>query len=167
VIFAYEFSDLLETVNLLKSVKLASRTSVKAPTLDSQLCFALYSASSHVTGIYRPLLESVNLTYPQFLVMMALWEEQDVTISTLSERTTLGKSTLTPLLKLLEKKDLISRNAIDSDERQKRIRLTTAGRKLARKAAKIADEAFAATGLSKTEAKEIIRLCHRMVRPAA
>lgn len=132
---------------------------MKIPTLDSQLCFALYSASSHLTGIYRLLLDELGITYPQFLVLLSLWEEDDVAISDLSKKTTLSKSTLTPLLKLLESKKLITRGFDEYDERQKRILLTTQGRKMSKKAGKITHEAFCATGLSKAEAKELIRLC--------
>ena len=137
------------------------------PTLDSQLCFALYSASSHLTGIYRPLLEALNITYPQFLVLMALWEEDAVSISVLAGKTTLGKSTLTPLLKLLEKKGLISRNTTDADERQKRIVLTPEGRALSKQAARVTEEAFCATGLTKAEAHGVIAICRKLVKGGA
>jgi len=135
---------------------------LKAPTLDSQLCFALYSASSHVSGIYRSLLDDIGITYPQFLVLLSLWEEDNVSISYLSERTTLSKSTLTPLLKLLEKKKLIIRKSGEVDERQKTIQLTTTGKRLSEKARGVTDAAFCETGLSKAEAKQIIQLCQRV-----
>lgn len=140
---------------------------MKTPTLDDQLCFALYAASSHVTSLYRPHLSAIGITYPQFLVLMALWEEDDVTISNLSVRTSLGKSTLTPLLKLLEQKLLITRNMGESDERQKHIVLTREGRKLSKKAGKISEATFCQTGMSRKDADRLMKLCHMLVRSGA
>jgi len=97
---------------------------VTTPTLENQLCYALYAASSRVTSIYRPMLEEIDVTYPQFMVLMALWQQEEFTITGLSERTLLGKSTLSPLLKLMEKKNLLSRKTDDIDERIKIIKLT-------------------------------------------
>ena len=134
-----------------------------APRLDNQLCFALYSASSALTAIYRPLLEEIDLTYPQFLVMMALWEQDNVPISVLAANTSLTKSTMTPLLKRLEQKDFIIRQFDLSDERKKTITLTPKGRKLSTSAANIAEQAFCATGLSKKQAMSVIEACQTVV----
>ena len=76
--------------------------------LNEQLCFALYSASNHLTSIYRPLLESLGLTYSQFIVLMALWEKDNISISQLAKNTKLSKATMTPLLKRLEQKELVA-----------------------------------------------------------
>lgn len=134
--------------------------------LDSQLCFALYSASSHLTSIYRPILESLDLTYPQFIVLMALWEKDNVSISFLANRTQLSKATMTPLLKRLEKKGFIIRQMLPENERQKNIVLTDAGRKLSLESSRITDEVFCATGLTKKQAKEMIAICLHIVKSA-
>lgn len=133
------------------------------PTLENQLCYALYAASSRVTSIYRPMLEEIDVTYPQFMVLMALWQQEEFTITGLSERTLLGKSTLSPLLKLMEKKNLLSRKTDDIDERIKIIKLTLQGRKLAKKAEIISASAFSQTGLTKKEAETIRSLCQKLL----
>jgi DNA-binding MarR family transcriptional regulator len=99
--------------------------------LDNQVCFALYSASRLMTRAYRPLLEPLGLTYPQYLVMMVLWEAEDAgdhpSVSALGERLLLDSGTLTPLLKRLEEGGLVTRERTASDERVVRIALTPAG----------------------------------------
>ncbi|TQV87228.1 MarR family transcriptional regulator [Aliikangiella coralliicola] len=133
-----------------------------AAQLDSQLCFALYSASNRLTSIYRPILEPLGLTYTQFIVLMALWEEDNISISRLAERAGLSKATMTPLLKRLEQKQLIQRQYLADNERQKNIVLTKAGRELSQKSEAITEQAFCETGLSKKQASEIIRLCRKI-----
>ena len=127
--------------------------------LDTQLCFALYSASSRLTAVYRDLLKPYDLTYTQFLVLMALWEQDDVPITQLAERIGVTKATMTPLLKLLEKKGLIERSINAKNERQKQIVLTKAGRALSKDGLQITEQAFCMSGLSKKQAQEIIKLC--------
>ena len=131
--------------------------------LDSQLCFALYSASNHITSIYRPVLDPLDLTYPQFVVLMALWEQDDVSISQLAKRTGLSKATMTPLLKRLENKNFIQRNILADNERQKSITLTEEGRELSNKSAEITSHVFCATGLSDKQANMMISLCKKIV----
>ncbi len=114
-----------------------SLTSDQALKLDHQLCFALYSASLAMTKLYKPLLEEMGLTYPQYLAMLVLWENDGVTVSELGERLHLDSGTLTPLLKRLETADLVTRLRDVQDERRVLIRLTTAGRKLKARAARI------------------------------
>ncbi|MDT0138774.1 MarR family transcriptional regulator [Acidovorax sp. PRC11] len=98
--------------------------------LDSQVCFALYSASLAMTKLYKPLLDAVGLTYPQYIAMLALWEREGVTVSELGERLCLDSGTLTPLLKRLEASGLVARQRDAEDERRVRIALTDAGRAL-------------------------------------
>ena len=98
--------------------------------LDNQVCFALYSASLAMTKLYKPLLESIGLTYPQYLVMLVLWERDGITVSDLGERLFLDSGTLTPLLKRLEASALIARLRDVQDERRVRITLTPTGRAL-------------------------------------
>jgi DNA-binding MarR family transcriptional regulator len=95
--------------------------------LDNQLCFALYSTSHALTKAYAPLLERLGLTYPQYLVMLVLWESDGVTVKALGERLRLDSGTLTPLLKRLEAAGLVRRERDKRDERQVRIGLTEAG----------------------------------------
>ena len=114
-----------------------SLSSDQALQLDNQLCFALYSASLAMTKLYKPLLEEMGLTYPQYLAMLVLWENDGVTVSELGERLYLDSGTLTPLLKRLETADLVTRLRDVQDERRVLIRLTAAGRKLKARAARI------------------------------
>ncbi|XWW43756.1 MarR family transcriptional regulator [Fibrella sp. USSR17] len=105
--------------------------------LQNQLCFPLYALSRQVTALYRPLLEKLELTYPQYLVLLVLWETDDKTVGEIGDRLLLDSGTLTPLLKRLEQKKLITRQRNPADERQVTIRLTDAGRNLREKAADI------------------------------
>jgi len=106
-------------------------------SLDLQICHALYSSANALVRAYRPLLEPLGLTYPQYLVMMSLWERDGVNIRHLSEHTRLDAGTLTPILKRLEAKSLLRRESSEEDERQKRIVLTAEGKQLRRKAEKV------------------------------
>jgi len=106
-------------------------------SLDLQLCFALYSASLAMTKLYKPLLEPLGLTYPQYLVMLVLWETDGLTVSQVGERLALDSGTLTPLLKRLEKAGLIQRLRDAADERRVLLQLTPAGRQLRSRAAEV------------------------------
>jgi DNA-binding MarR family transcriptional regulator len=97
------------------------------PRLDQQLCFALYSASGLMTKVYRPLLEPLGLTYPQYLVMLALWERSPSTIGALGEALGLDSATLTPLLKRMEAGGLVSRRRDAADERRVLVEPTAKG----------------------------------------
>ncbi len=106
-----------------------------APRLDDQLCFQLYTASRLVVRSYRPLLKKLDITYPQYLALMVLWEWRDLgmeptTVRALGDRLHLDSGTLTPLLKRLESKGLLRRTRNPEDERQVLIALTTAGDRL-------------------------------------
>lgn len=98
--------------------------------LDQQLCFALYSTMLGFNKVYRDLLKDLGLTYPQYLVMMVLWERDDLTVGEISERVFLDSPTLTPLLKRLQSSGLVDRARSAVDERQVRVTLTDAGRAL-------------------------------------
>ncbi|MCU0925344.1 MAG: MarR family transcriptional regulator [Hydrogenophaga sp.] len=111
--------------------------SEQALLLDNQLCFALYSASLAMTKLYKPLLESLGLTYPQYLALLVLWEQDGVTVSELGERLSLDSGTLTPLLKRMEAAGLLARLRDAADERRVLIRLTAEGRKLKTRAQRI------------------------------
>ena len=105
--------------------------------LDNQLCFALYSTSLAMTKIYKPLLDAIGLTYPQYLVMLVLWEEDGLMVSEIGERLFLDSGTLTPLLKRMEATGLLARLRDTEDERRVRVHLTAAGKRLKVKAADI------------------------------
>ncbi|RYX96439.1 MAG: MarR family transcriptional regulator [Comamonadaceae bacterium] len=123
----------------------------EALQLDNQLCFALYSTSLAMTKLYKPLLEEMGLTYPQYLAMLALWQEDGLMVSELGERLFLDSGTLTPLLKRLEAAGLVARIRAIDDERRVHVSLTAAGRKLKSKAAKIPGCVLTATQCSVPE----------------
>lgn len=115
--------------------------------LDQQLCFALYNASRAMTAAYRPLLEPLGLTYPQYIAMLALWQRDHVSVRELGEALQLDSGTLTPLLKRLAQAGLVSRSRRRSDEREVEIALTPEGRALRRRAAAIPERMLCQTGL--------------------
>lgn len=124
------------------------------PKLDDQLCFALYSAGLALTKVYRPILEALDLTYPQYLAMMALWERDDITVNALGDQLRLDSGTLTPLLKRLEGRGLLQRRRDPEDERRVRVVLTEAGRALGAQAADIPLAIGKAAGMSRAEAAQ-------------
>jgi DNA-binding MarR family transcriptional regulator len=105
--------------------------------LDKQLCFALYGAAHAFTRAYKPLLSPLGLTYPQYVVMMALWEEDDLSVKTLGERVGLDSGTLSPLLKRLEQVGYVARRRDAADERVVFITLTGDGRQLKERALQV------------------------------
>ena len=109
----------------------------RALELDNQLCFALYSASLAMTKLYKSALGALGLTYPQYLVMLVLWERDGLTVSELGARLFLDSGTLTPLLKRLQAAGLVARIRAVDDERRVHITLTAAGRKLKGRAASV------------------------------
>lgn len=120
---------------------------IEAPrTLDGQLCFALYSANLAMGKLYRQLLAGLELTYPQYLVMLVLWEGDGITVSELGERLFLDSATLTPLLKRLQTAGLVQRTRGTRDERQVIVTLTDEGKALREKAGQVPVEVFCATG---------------------
>lgn len=142
---------------------MSRRTPSKAPKLNEQLCHALYAASSALTRAYRPLLKPLDLTYPQFVVMMALWEEDGVTVSALAQTVRLGKPTMTPLLRRLEDKGLLERTVDAHDERQRCIRLTPEGAALSEAGAEAARQALCVTGLDLGEAQQLQQQCLQLI----
>jgi len=124
---------------------------VTAPRLDDQLCFALYSASRAVTAAYRPLLAELNLTYPQYLVLLVLWEEDRASVGRLSQRLHLDSGTLSPLLKRLETIGYVTRERSTEDERRVDIVLTPTGKRLQDKASCVPERLLAASEMSVDE----------------
>ena len=123
----------------------------RANRLDAQLCFALYSASRAFTRAYGPLLAPLGLTYPQYVVMLVLWEKDDLSVSELGERLALDSGTLTPLLKRLEEAGFVERRRDADDERVVRVRLTRAGQKLEDKASSVQKEMMRRAGFEPTK----------------
>ena len=117
--------------------KTSTPAASKQLALDNQFCFALYSTNLALHKLYRQLLAPMNLTYPQYLVMLVLWEQDDVTVSDIGERLFLDSATLTPLLKRLQSAGLINRERSRQDERQVVITLSESGRALQQQAATI------------------------------
>ncbi|AZN35098.1 MarR family winged helix-turn-helix transcriptional regulator [Iodobacter ciconiae] len=117
--------------------------------LDKQFCFSLYSASLAVTKAYKPLLAKIGLTYPQYLVMLVLWQQDDILVKDIGEALFLDSGTLTPLLKRMENAALISRQRDTADERQVRITLTPDGKALKEAARAIPVQLMCASGQSK------------------
>lgn len=124
----------------------------KTPLLDEQLCFAIYSTSLAMSKVYRPLLAKLGVTYPQYLVLMALWNQDQVTVSEIGSRVFLDSATLTPLLKRMEGAGLVERVRSARDERQVIVSLTPAGRDMQKEAGKIMSSVLCATQCSKEEA---------------
>ncbi|AWK85619.1 MarR family winged helix-turn-helix transcriptional regulator [Azospirillum thermophilum] len=130
-------------------------------SLDAQLCFALHSATLAFNRRYKPLLDELGLTYPQYLVMLVLWERDGVTVTEIGSRLFLDSATLTPLLKRLEAAGMVTRERDPEDERRVRIRLTAQGRSLRERARCIPHGMAAATGLS---LDDLVRLRDELVR---
>ncbi|OGB34656.1 MAG: MarR family transcriptional regulator [Burkholderiales bacterium RIFCSPLOWO2_12_FULL_61_40] len=114
--------------------------------LDNQLCFALYSASLAMTKLYKPLLDALDLTYPQYLVMLVLWEQDKLGVTALGERLSLDSGTLTPLLKRMEQAGLLVRQRSAEDERRVQVSLTSRGVQLKTRAATVPACVVAQTG---------------------
>jgi DNA-binding MarR family transcriptional regulator len=124
---------------------------VEALRLDRQLCFALYGAANRVTRLYRPMLDALGLTYPQYLAMLVLWEASPRTVGALGEALDLESSTLTPLLKRLETQGLVARTRDPRDERRVVVTLTEAGAALRDKARAVPEQLFCKLNLQLDE----------------
>jgi DNA-binding MarR family transcriptional regulator len=137
-----------------------SDATVNPPTLpafDDLICFAVYSAGHAFNRVYKPLLDELGLTYPQYMVMISLWAKDDQTVGELGELLFLESSTLTPLLKRLETIGYLTRSRDPADERQVRIRLSNAGRALQKKARDIPRCILEASGLSLADLRRLQR----------
>ena len=130
--------------------------------LDNQLCFALYSASLTMTKVYKPMLRELGLTYPQYLVLLVLWERDDVMVSELGARLFLDSGTLTPLLKRMEGMGLLERRRSSEDERQVLVTLTAAGRELRRKALPVPEKLLEASQCALPEIGSLTRRLHKL-----
>ena len=123
--------------------------------LDNQICFPVYALSREIVGRYRPLLDQLDITYPQYLVLLVLWEHQEQSVSQLGEKLYLDSGTLTPLLKRLEQKKLVTRSRSKEDERIVKIKLTSEGQSLQKKAASIPKQLFEDMKVPEEELKQL------------
>ncbi|MCJ2029612.1 MarR family transcriptional regulator [Methylobacterium sp. J-043] len=119
--------------------------------LDNQLCYALYAAAHRMTKSYRPMLERMGLTYPQYLVLLVLWENDGITVSEIGRRLRLDSGTLTPVLKRLETSGLLNRSRRQSDEREVEIALTDQGRALRSEAIAVRQSVMCQLNMSEPE----------------
>ena len=136
----------------------ATPSDANALRLDRQLCFAVYSTAHAFNRFYRPLLEALGITYPQYLALMALWEEDGLSVSEIGKRLWLDSGTLTPLLKRLEGLGLVTRRRAEADERQVIVALTEKGRAMEAEAANFPAMILEASNCSATELDQLRRL---------
>ncbi|QSX33020.1 MarR family transcriptional regulator [Shewanella avicenniae] len=130
--------------------------------IDNQVCFSLYRAANAMVRAYRPLLDSLDLTYPQYLAMLVLWQNDGASVKYLGEKLHLDSGTLTPLLKRLEAKGLLKRGRSEQDERVRVIELTDAGLILKQQAAAVPEQMFCQLGVELTLLAELKRLCDQV-----
>lgn len=130
---------------------------------ENQICFPLYSAANAVVRAYRPLLEELDITYLQYMVLMLLWESRNLSVKELGERLRLDSGTLTPLLKRLEGKSLVERKRSEEDERVRIITLTNKGLRLRKKASDIPLQLACTIGLDPGRGQELKKLCEQLL----
>ena len=131
--------------------------------LENQLCFPLYAASREVLRRYTPLLKPLDLTYTQYIVLMVLWEQQEISVCELGKKLFLDTGTLSPLLKSMEKKDLLTRTRAKSDERIVNVAITEEGMALREKAVNIPPAMGSCLSLSQEEATELYKLLYKLL----
>jgi len=130
-------------------------------TLDNQLCFSIYATSRMITRAYKPFLDKLGITYPQYLVLIVLWEEQQLPVNTIAKRLHLNTNTITPLLKRMADMELLERKPCELDERKINVHLTSKGAKMKTEAISVRDGMMQCLGkcdqLDKTEMLELKR----------
>lgn len=131
--------------------------------LENQICFPLYACSKEVVRKYKPYLDAIDLTYTQYITMMVLWEHKEITVKEIGEFLYLDSGTLTPVLKTLEKKGLLTRHRSGEDERVLKICITEKGEALKEQAADIPLKMGACLKLSMEEAKELYSLLYKVL----
>ena len=131
--------------------------------LENQLCFPLYACSKEIVRRYTPLLEELDLTYTQYIVMMVMWEEQETNVKALGEKLYLDSGTLTPLLKKLETKKYITRTRSKDDERNLVIQITKEGMDLRKKAKSVPEELGKCVNLEPKEAGELYKILYKIL----
>lgn len=131
--------------------------------LENQLCFPLYACSKEIIRRYKPFLDPLDLTYTQYITLLVLWEKKTVNVKELGDRLYLDSGTLTPLLKKLEAKGLVTRTRSSTDERSVDIALTDAGAALRQQAAKIPEKMGSCVSLSHEDAQTLYRLLYAVI----
>ncbi len=131
--------------------------------LDNQLCFRLYTASRLMNQAYRPALHPLGLTYPQYLVLLVLWENDGLSVKKIGERLRLDSATLTQILKNMEKAELITRTRVEGDARTVLNHLTPAGRQLRRKALRVPETMACSLGAAVEEAATLLPALQRLI----
>ena len=130
--------------------------------LDNQLCFALYATSLAMTRVYRPLLAPLGLTYPQYIVMLALWEHRELTVGKLGEQVALDSGTLVPLIRKLSAMGLLLRQRSATDDRSVLISLTPTGAQMSERAHTVHDQVACTTQRTPAERQAIVRSLHSL-----
>jgi DNA-binding MarR family transcriptional regulator len=156
---------IIRTLTNVTSSKV-TRTEPNPLALEEQVCFALSVAARSVVAVYRPLLEPMGLTHPQYLVMLALWEHEPLSVRELSRLLQLEPATLSPLLKRLEESELVRRERDPRDERALAVRLTDAGRDLRRQAERIPGAVVETLGIEVAELQRLHRMLTRVIAAA-
>ncbi|SCP97651.1 MarR family winged helix-turn-helix transcriptional regulator [Anaerobium acetethylicum] len=131
--------------------------------LESQLCFPLYACSKEIVKKYKPFLDEIDLTYTQYIAMLALWEYRQMTVKELGEKLFLDSGTLTPVLKKLESKGYITRERSKEDERSLVITLTDAGEELKEKAVEIPAKIAGCVPLDQEQARQLYSILYQML----
>ena len=132
--------------------------------LENQLCFPLYACSREIIKQYKPFLDEIDLTYTQYIAMMVLWEKESVTVKELGEALYLDSGTLTPLLKKMEAKGLITRRRSEADERSLIVTLTEAGDRLKDRAVQVPNRMAGCIQLEPNEAQELYRILYKLLK---
>lgn len=131
--------------------------------LENQLCFPLYAASKEVVRRYRPFLEKLDLTYTQYITMMVMWEEKEISVKELGEKLFLDSGTLTPLLKSLEQKGYVSRHRSEKDERVLIVSVTDKGSELKKEAVDVPFQMGSCIKLTREEALTLYKLLYKLL----
>lgn len=126
--------------------------------LENQICFPIYSTSRLITKAYKPYLEKIGLTYPQYLVLMVLWDNDELSVNRIAERLMLNTNTLSPLLKRMEKMELLNRTRSSKDERSVVVQLTEKGKQLKREARPIPEKLLSSMLSENIELSDILQL---------
>ncbi len=132
--------------------------------LENQVCFSLYTATNAMIRAYRPVLNQLDLTYPQYLAMLVLWEHEGISVKTLGDKLHLDSGTLTPLLKRLESKQLVSRGRSEKDERVRVLHVTEEGKQLKHQAEKVPMQMRCKLGGEQHNFNELKKLCDEAYR---
>ena len=132
--------------------------------IDNQLCFPLYACAKEIVRRYKPFLDEIDLTYTQYIAMMVLLEEKEINVKELGKRLYLDSGTLTPVLKRLEQKNLISRQRDSKDERNLIVSLTAEGEQLKEKAVEVPQKMAGCVTLDEKDAADLYRILHNMLQ---